>query len=176
VLGICGGFQMLARTIDDDVVSGRGRVEGLGLLPVDVTFGSEKTLRHAVGTGFGRAEVRGYEIHYGYVSSQALRVRPLIVRVDGTPEGAVAGSVYGTHWHGAFESDEFRRRFLAAAARDAGRSGFAVAPATVFADRRTRLLDLLGDLVAAHLDTAALWRLIEYGAPAGLPFVPPGAP
>jgi len=176
VLGICGGFQMLARTIDDDVESRRGRVAGLGLLPVDVTFGLRKTLRHALGTGFGRAEVRGYEIHYGYVSSQARGVRPLIERADGTPEGAVAGKVYGTHWHGAFESDEFRRGFLAAAGRDAGRTGFAVAPATVFADRRTRLLDLLGDLVAAHLDTAALWRLIEYGAPAGLPFVPPGAP
>jgi adenosylcobyric acid synthase len=176
VLGICGGFQMLASAIDDDVESGRGRVTGLGLLPIDVTFASRKTLRHAVGTGFGTAKVRGYEIHHGYVSSQASRVRPLIERVDGTPEGAVSGSVYGTHWHGAFESDEFRRRFLAAAARDAGRAGFAVAPATVFADRRSRLLDVLGDLVAAHLDTAALWRLIEYGAPAGLPFVPPGAP
>ena len=176
VLGICGGFQMLARTIHDDIESGRGRADGLGLLPVDVTFGSRKTLRHAVGTGFGGAEVRGYEIHYGYVTSRAPRVRPLRERVDGTPEGAFAGKVYGTHWPGAFESDDFRRGFLAAAAHDAGRAGFAAAPATVFTDRRTQLLDLLGDLVAAHLDTAALWRLVEHGAPAGLPFVPPGAP
>ena len=91
-------------------------------------------------------------------------------------EGAVAGHVSGTHWHGAFESDEFRRRFLTAAARQAGRTGFTVAPDTRFAAVRERALDVLGDLVEEHLDTGALWRLIEQGAPPGLPFVPPGAP
>ncbi len=38
VLGICGGFQMLGRTIYDAVESGQGRVDGLGLLPIEVTF------------------------------------------------------------------------------------------------------------------------------------------
>jgi adenosylcobyric acid synthase len=59
-------------------------------------------------------------------------------------------------------------------ARTAGRTGFAVAPDTVFGARRERTLDLLGDLVEEHLDTAGLMRLIETGAPPGLPFVPPG--
>jgi len=34
-------------------------------------------------------------------------------------------------------------------------------------------LDLMGDLVAVHLDTAALSRLIEEGPPSGLPVIPP---
>jgi adenosylcobyric acid synthase len=38
------------------------------------------------------------------------------------------------------------------------------------------VLDLLGDLVEEHLDTAGLRRLIESGPPPGLPFLPPGAP
>jgi adenosylcobyric acid synthase len=88
----------------------------------------------------------------------------------------VAGNVYGTHWHGAFESDEFRRRFLTRAAEQAGRRGFTAAPDTRYAAVRERALDVLGDLVAEHLDTDALWRLIEKGPPPGLPFVPPGAP
>jgi adenosylcobyric acid synthase len=88
----------------------------------------------------------------------------------------VSGNVFGTHWHGAFESDEFRRRFLTEAARLAGRPGFTVAPDTRFAAVRDRALDVLGDLVEEHLDTDALWRLLENGPPAGLPFVPPGAP
>lgn len=48
--------------------------------------------------------------------------------------------------------------------------------ATRFAAVRERALDVLGDRVEERLDTAALWRLIEDGPPAGLPFVPPGAP
>jgi adenosylcobyric acid synthase len=62
------------------------------------------------------------------------------------------------------------------AARQAGRTGFTVAGETRFAGVRERSLDLLGDLVEEHLDTDALWRLIESGAPPGLPFLPPGAP
>jgi adenosylcobyric acid synthase len=88
----------------------------------------------------------------------------------------VSGVVCGTHWHGAFESDEFRRRFLTEAARQAGRHGFEVAPDTRFAEVRERALDVLGDLVEEHLDTDALWRLIESGPTRGLPFIPPGAP
>jgi adenosylcobyric acid synthase len=173
LLGICGGFQMLAGTIHDEVESRRGTVAGLGLLPVDVTFGERKTLARSAGSGLG-AGVRGYEIHHGYVS--AGEPEPLLHYADGRPEGAQAGNVCGTHWHGAFESDEFRRRYLTAAARQAGRHGFVVAPDTRFAEVRERALDVLGDLVEQHLDTDALWRLIEQGPAADLPFIPPGAP
>ncbi|MEV6345084.1 cobyric acid synthase [Actinoplanes sp. NPDC051851] len=173
LLGICGGFQMLAGSIHDEVESGRGATPGLGLLPVGITFAPRKTLARPSGSGLG-AEVRGYEIHHGFVSSGD--PEPLLRYADGRPEGAACGNVYGTHWHGAFESDEFRRRFLTAAAAQAGRHGFTVAADTRFAAVRERALDVLGDLVAEHLDTDALWRLIEKGAPGGLPFVPPGAP
>jgi adenosylcobyric acid synthase len=174
VLGICGGFQMLSRTITDEVESGRGTVPGLGLLPVDITFGPRKTLARPRGTAAGGVPVRGYEIHHGYVSGGD--PEPLLRYADGRGEGAVAGRVSGTHWHGAFECDDFRRRFLTETARQAGRHGFEVAPDTAFAGVRERALDVLGDLVEEHLDTEALWRLIETGAPAGLPFIPPGAP
>jgi adenosylcobyric acid synthase len=168
VLGICGGFQMLGTTIDDEVESRRGRVDGLGLLPVEFGFARDKTLGHATGTAWGHA-VTGYEIHHGYVVTS--KAEPLI----GPGEGALLGAVFGTHWHGTFESDGYRRAFLTEVARLAGRDGFRVATDTCFRARREKLLDLLGDLVEAHLDTDALWRLIECGAPGGLPFLPPGA-
>jgi adenosylcobyric acid synthase len=175
VLGICGGFQMLARTIYDDIESGRGRVEGLGLLPIEVTFATAKTLGRTAGTAYDDVEVLGYEIHHGYVSD-ADPVMPRWIRTaDGGGEGAAADGIFGTHWHGALESDGFRRTFLADVARRAGRGGFVPAPDTTYAARREMMLDLLGDLIEAHLDTDALLRLIESGAPPGLPFVPPGA-
>jgi adenosylcobyric acid synthase len=167
LLGICGGFQMLANAIDDEVESRQGVVKGLGLLPVEVSFAASKTLAHSAGRAFG-ADVHGYEIHHGQMSTSD--APPLIE----PGEGARVGNVFGTHWHGTFESDDYRRAFLTEAARLAGRHGFTVAPDVDFAARRGRFLDLLGDLVEEHLDTDALWRLIESGVPAGLPFLPPG--
>jgi adenosylcobyric acid synthase len=175
VLGICGGFQMLGRAIHDDVESRRGRVEGLGLLPIEVTFAAEKTLGRAAGTAYGAIAVDGYEIHHGYVSDIDPALAPWIRTAEGHGEGAAANGVFGTHWHGALESDAFRRAFLADVARRAGRDGFAPALDTIYAARREQALDLLGDLVEAHIDTNALWRLIETGAPADLAFISPGA-
>ncbi|WP_033344484.1 cobyric acid synthase [Catenuloplanes japonicus] len=174
VLGICGGFQMLSRTIHDDVESRDGTVPGLGLLPTEITFAPRKTLGLPHGSAFGTEAVSGYEIHHGQVSTAG--AEPFLRYTDGRPEGAIAGPVFGTHWHGAFESDGFRRRFLTEAARLAGRHGFTVSPDTSFAAARARGLDRLADLVEEHLDTDALWRLIESGPPPGLPFIPPGAP
>jgi adenosylcobyric acid synthase len=170
VLGVCGGHQMLARTLTDDVESRAGTVDGLGLLPTDVRFAREKVLGRPSGTALGQP-VRGYEIHHGVVTvdwdSRTPPAQPFL-------DGARAGSVYGTTWHGALENDGFRRAFLTEVARATGRR-FVPAPDTDFARHREAQLDRLGDLVAEHADTDALWRLIETGAPPDLPLLPPGS-
>jgi adenosylcobyric acid synthase len=175
LLGVCGGFQMLARTISDDVESGAGEVAGLGLLDADIGFAADKTLTRPTGKAFGHA-VTGYEIHHGRVRRRAAELAGLIELSDGDIEGVVAGPVIGTHWHGLLENDGFRREFLRWAAVTAGRDGFTPAADTSFAAAREAQLDLLGDLVERHLDTGALLDLIERGAPGGLPVLPPGAP
>ena len=170
VLGICGGFQMLARTITDEVESGAGTVPGLGLLPTAVRFAEEKTLARPRGTAYGE-DVRAYEIHHGQVEtdwSDAGAPEPFL-------DGCRRAAVWGTTWHGAFENDGFRRAFLTDVATAAG-SAFRPAPGTDFAAARAARLDALGDLVAEHMDTGAVLRLMEQGAPAGLPVVPPGGP
>ncbi|MCZ2526091.1 cobyric acid synthase [Streptomyces sp. HB2AG] len=173
VLGICGGHQMLGRSVEDDVESRAGAVEGLGLLPTRTVFAAEKTLARPVGTALGET-VHGYEIHHGVV--EVLGGEPLFRDGHGTPlDGCRQGAVWGTTWHGALENDGFRRAFLRRVAADAGRA-FVPAPDTCFAGLREQQLDRLGDLIEHHADTGALMRLIEGGVPAGLPFVPPGAP
>ncbi|MER5886361.1 cobyric acid synthase [Streptomyces sp. NPDC001941] len=165
VLGICGGFQVLGERIEDEVESRAGTVEGLGLLPVRVRFAADKTLARPVGSALGEP-VEGYEIHHGV--AEVLGGEPFL-------DGCRVGAVWGTHWHGSLEGDAFRRAFLARVARDAGRR-FVPAPDTSFGALREEQLDRLGDLIEEHADTDALLRLIEDGVPAGLPFVPPGAP
>ena len=170
VVGICGGFQMLSRRITDEVESGGGAVDGLGLLDLEIEFAAEKTLRRPTGSALG-APVSGYEIHHGLPVRPGETWEPLLTCDDGTPEGAVAGPVAGTHWHGLFENDAFRRRFLERAARQAGRTGFAVAPDTSFEQLRQGQLDLLADLVERHLDTEALRKLLDGQVPGGLPVI-----
>ncbi|HTX29464.1 MAG TPA: cobyric acid synthase [Streptosporangiaceae bacterium] len=165
VLGICAGYQMLGGQIDDPVESGQGRVDGLGVLPVRVRFEAAKRLGRPVGRALG-ATVAGYEIHHGVAEV----TDPGGNGTEPFLDGCRLGAVWGTSWHGALENDEFRRAFLAEVAALAGRD-FTPARDTGFAVLREARLDALGDLVAAHLDTAALSRLIEDGPPPGLPAV-----
>lgn len=160
-MGICGGFQMLAERIQDDVESGAGGVPGLALLPVRIRFAQRKITAPAHGSAFGDVPVAGYEIHYGAVEESGRPFEPFIVRHDGGGEGIRHGTVYGTHWHGIFECDDFRRAFLTETARLAGRHDFIVSPKTTFAEERERMLDTLGDLVEQYLDTNKLWGLIQ---------------
>jgi adenosylcobyric acid synthase len=92
LLGICGGFQMLARAIHDPVESRRGSVPGMGLLPIEITFDPRKTVRQSVGTVDGDVPVRGYEIHHGYVSSAEEDLTPLLTCVDGRGGGGRLGT------------------------------------------------------------------------------------
>jgi adenosylcobyric acid synthase len=163
ILGICGGYQMLAHTIEDEVESRAGSVDGLGLLPATVRFAEQKTLARPSGVAFGET-VRGYEIHHGVVDVSG-----------GTAflDGCETGSVRGTTWHGIFDNDAFRRAFLEDLAARTGRD-FVAARDVSFAAVRERRYDLLADLIDKHLDRAAIVDLIENGAPRTLPVITTG--
>ncbi|GAA1160621.1 cobyric acid synthase [Nocardioides aquiterrae] len=165
VLGICGGFQMLGRTVADPhgVEGAPGEVAGLGLLDVRTDFAPEKVLRLPRGAALG-APTAGYEIHHGRVTCGA--------GVEEFLGGARAGHVFGTMWHGSLEGDSFRTAFLTAVARA---TGHVWEPSGVsFAAARERRLELLADLVEEHLDLDALHTLAVAGAP-DVPLLPPGA-
>lgn len=156
VLGICGGFQMLCRRIDDRVESGSGRVEGLGLLAANIEFATQKVLRR------WHSPLTGYEIHHGRVTGCA---ETTWFDVDGSPHGYCRDQVFGTHWHGLFDNDAFRRQWLTTAAAAAGRDGFVVADDIDVSARRDLQLDLLANLLAEHVDIGAVTALLDGGPP-----------
>lgn len=148
VLGICGGYQMLCREIVDELESGAGRVEGLGLVEGRVEFHREKSLALPTGTWRGQP-VSGYEIHHGRVTAAG----------EEFLAGVRQGSVWGTLWHGALENDDFRRAWLEEIARAAG-SGWEPDPAAPgFAERREAMLDRLGRAITEHVDLGLLLAL-----------------
>lgn len=155
VLGICGGMQMLARRIDDRVESGLGGIDGLGLLDADITFEPDKVLTRWESAADG---LDGYEIHHGRVARCA---EDVWFEAGGLPQGYRRDGVFGTHWHGLFDNDAFRRDWLTQAAARAGRTGFVVAPDVDVTARRDRQLDVMADLISDHLDVdavCALWQ------------------
>ena len=165
VLGICGGFQMLGRTVHDPagVESAPGEMPGLALLDVDTVFEARKVTEsaHAL-TGAGAwlgipsgMTVEGYEIHMGRstsAASPAIHVLESDARAA-HDDGAVddAGLTMGTYLHGLFEGATFRRGVLQALAV---RRGVAL-PAAV---ARPDPFDAMASLIRAHVQMEPLRR------------------
>lgn len=107
VAGICGGFQMMGRTISDpDGVEGESRcVEGLGLLPVDTILTQSKTLKRSQVSLPDHPEILdGYEIHMGITTLDATAT-PLFCRPNGSGEGCRNSElIWGTYMHGILDN------------------------------------------------------------------------
>ncbi len=143
VIGICGGYQMLSDQIDDAEESRVGRVPGLGLLPVSITFGPHKVLGRPVGTWGGHV-VNAYEIHHGIAATGQ--------GAESFLDGCRRGSVWGTMWHGTFENDDFRRGWLTVIAEEAHSAWRPDPNAPGYADRRETMINTLADAVERDLD------------------------
>ena len=116
IVGLCGGYQMLGRYVHDPMgIEGpAGQVEGLGLLDVETTLASEKTVRFSAGTELvSGMPVEGYEIHLGRTEGPDAK-HPMLTLADGRPDGAVStdGLIMGCYMHGLFASDAYRSFWL----------------------------------------------------------------
>ena len=154
VLGICGGYQMLGRSVaDPDGIEGpAGEDAGLGLLDVATVMTPDKRLTRVAGIHAASGlPISGYEIHIGRTDG-ADRARSF-ARIEGAAEGAISadGRVTGSYLHGMFADDAFRAAFLSGLGVAAsGRSYGAGVEAT---------LDALAAHLERHLDVAAILGL-----------------
>jgi adenosylcobyric acid synthase len=168
VLGICGGYQMLGRRIDDPIESRPAQVvPGLGLLPTETVFAPEKVVRLRTGTALGRP-LYGYQIHHGrtraarpWIDLDTVEPGPGGHRGEGTR--SPDGRILGTSLHGLLEADGFREALLREVAERAGRSWDPSGAS--FAALRAARFDRLADALEAHVDVAALERLIALAHP-----------
>jgi len=125
ILGICGGYQLLGKRLLDPlaVESADAAVPGLGLLPVETVFQTEKRTRQVVATGvagpgwvgqLAHQRLTGYEIHMGESHAEG---QPVFSIVDGGrphPDGcrSADGLVVGTYLHGLFENAAVREALI----------------------------------------------------------------
>jgi adenosylcobyric acid synthase len=153
VLGICGGYQMLGRTIaDPNGIEGAPRsVPGLGLIGVDTVLTGDKSLVAVTGTS-GGAAFSGYEMHLGVTTGEDC-ARPFATLSDGRSDGAVSadGRIAGTYVHGLFADDGMRRAFLSGLGAETSNLAYEAMVDEV--------LDRFADHLADHLDIERLWDI-----------------
>jgi adenosylcobyric acid synthase len=163
LLGICGGYQILGRTVHDPqgVEGPPGRGAGLDLLPVETELKSPKTTTRTE-FSWGEAVGQGYEIHMG--QTRRLDGRPLLAvrarnqRPCRDDDGCASedGRILGTYLHGLFDAPDILRRWLAGIGL--GHLPVSAAHGPV---ARERAYDALADHAQRHLDIAGIDKLIE---------------
>ena len=167
VLGVCGGYQMLGGMLDDSAGTESGRpqtLRGLELLPTRTVFTLEKRRAQVTATAaapFAGAALTGYEIHTGRTTVEGA---PFCTLADGTPDGCVQGSVFGTYLHGLFDSGELTEKLAVLLCRRKGLAPETAAPLTMQAYREQQF-DLLADGVRRALDMSAIYAAMGLAAP-----------
>ena len=171
VLGICGGYQMMGRTVSDpENTEGGGSLRGIGLLPVETVFRTAKTTVQTHGTvadtagvlhGLSGLAVEGYEIHMGETVRDA-DAQPFVTLNHGeheVPDGCVTENACGTYLHGVFDAPEAAQRLAQALADRKGVTleGAAEDPAVY----RERQYDLLAATVRRSLDMQRIYDIME---------------
>ncbi len=168
VIGICGGMQMLGRTVADPhgVEGTPGTVAGLGWLDFATTLTRDKTLENVTGTLAlpGAATMRGYEIHMGETDGPALASPALQLDTPNgpRPDGALSadGQILATYVHGLFDTPSACAALLEWAGLDAAAAGAAVD----YAAQREASLDRLAATLAEHLDLRKIFAAMGVDA------------
>ncbi|UWR23464.1 cobyric acid synthase [Sulfitobacter sp. S190] len=155
VMGLCGGYQMLGRSIADPrgIEGPAQTVAGLGHLDIDTTLAPKKHLHLRAGTATqSGTPLTGYEIHMGETTGPDCSRSWLML--DGTPEGAASadGRILGCYLHGIFASDAFRGSYL---------QRFGGTSAIAFEDGVDTTLDALADHIERYFDLDLLLSLAQ---------------
>jgi cobyric acid synthase CobQ len=115
IVGICGGFQMLGRVIEDPhrLESEKPRIDGIGLLDIETVLEEQKILSQTESTHAESGHpVKGYEIHHGKTTMGTCK--PILTKRNREVTGIAHSKlpVWGTYLHGIFDNDPFRHWFL----------------------------------------------------------------
>lgn len=166
IFGICGGYQLLGKTISDPHgTEYGGEIRGIGLLDAETVFRADKRQSRVSGriadcggifAQMSGLDFEGYEIHMGETVS---RERPLVIFPDGRADGAVNGNIYGTYVHGIF--DCISGAIVNALYDKKGINySAAVIPRRAYKERQ---YDILADAVRSSVDMDLIYKIIKEG-------------
>ena len=172
VVGICGGYQMLGRTVSDpEGVAGGGTLPGLGLLPTETVFLGEKTRTQVEGTfttgsglfaALSGVPFAGYEIHMGMTTIDGSTLVQIKSQTgEEKADGCCAGNVWGSYVHGIFDRASCAQAVVNCLRRARGLE--ADATAVDWEVYQQQQYDKLAAGVRASLDMQAVYDILERG-------------
>lgn len=169
VVGICGGYQMLGLAIHDThgIESQDKHIPGLGLLPIETNFVSEKATYQVIAqvksgpawlTGLQGQTITGYEIHMGCTSGDIswLEITSRNGQQTKVMDGSVSheGNIWGCYIHGLFDNVNLRRAWLSYLGWQASHPD----PTHNFATSLTHLADTIETAIDMQQLEAILWE------------------
>jgi adenosylcobyric acid synthase len=179
VVGVCGGYQMLANALCDPyhIESRIEKIAGLGLLDMDVVFEKEKVTTRVDASvlsdlsgmlkDLGGTTLEGYEIHMGKSSfgsdiKKAIRITKSngekVEQLDGVSNQA--GNVFGSYIHGVFDNSGFLRGIVNNIREQKGLSKDNSKTMT-FEDYKQGEYDRLADIVRNAVDMDAVYQIMR---------------
>ena len=173
VLGICGGYQMLGKTLSDPLgVEEGGNIAGMGLLPTETVFSAQKARTRVTGAfgqmegifaGLSGLELEGYEIHMG-VTTGAAPIARLTDAVTGEDraDGGQSGNVYGSYVHGVLDRPGVASAIIAALAAKKGVDPDRLGKVSG-EEHKQQQYDLLAAGMRAHMDMQKVYEILEAG-------------
>ena len=174
VWGICGGYQMLGESLSDpESVEAGGRIDGMGLLPMETTFVRQKTRTRVNGTfqhvggilkELSGIAFEGYEIHMGETRGKDMPMSRIkdYVQEKRSEDGLSKGNVYGTYVHGIFDKEEVTTTMIRAIAKHKGIDPDEMEGVDLKAFKETQY-DLLADSLRKHLDMKKIYEIMDRG-------------
>ena len=177
IFGICGGYQMLGETLaDPEGVEAGGSMKGMGLLPMDTVFASEKTRTRVSGVfqnvsgdlqELSGTVLEGYEIHMGVSklregSGTLTSIRDHAATTEQKDDGVYCKNVYGTYVHGVFDKEEVAKAVIAALGRKKGINTDEITGVD-FQEFKETQYDILADALREHLDMKKIYQILEEG-------------
>lgn len=166
LIGICGGYQMLGKSISDPYkVESGGELEGLGFLDIETVLKESKETHQVLAVQVDGGNIlKGYEIHMGesdYLNgaSSLFEIKTRGGNDVKVEDGAKSsdGRVWGTYIHGIFDNDDFRKSVLAEARKEKGET--TGDNGSSYADLKEEGYRQLAELVRSNLDMEAICRI-----------------
>ncbi len=161
IFGICGGYQMLGKMVNDkeSVESKIVSSAGFDKIPMVTDMEPMKVTKQSKGYLNESVKVYGYEIHMG--QSKFLEdINHLIQLEDGHVDGYMSSDekVYGTYMHGVFDSPSFREHFINPLRKE---KGLMEKKSINYEEIREETLDKLADVVRENLDMDKIYKILN---------------